>query len=144
MYDVKLEKTRNYLYCYHCRTKNSLGQTLVIKFKDFHQTEFKRELDYSITFYIATKRKHGYQHLKSTGKDGIKSLIWAKKCIKSFIEDYFNYYHFIPDGSRIIINWTDNKRFKVYYRGLQDLGFKLVNYNNQDTLIYIKSTKLLE
>lgn len=85
----------------------------------------------NFAFYITTKRKHGYQEGKITGKDGIKSLLWAKKCLLDFID----YAKWKFPGDSIEVYPDDERRRKVYEYALLPLGFKIMK-DKYKTLIY--------
>lgn len=72
-------------------------------------------------FYITSKRKKGYQEQQITGKDGINSLIWAKKCLLDFIE--FGKIHY--KGDTLVVYPADVRRRIVYEYALLPLGFKI-------------------
>lgn len=130
MYDINLTKSTEYYNTYIFKTKNKNNQTLelLIFISDF--SEFNLNNTYCVTFKINTKRKHGYQLLKQTGKDGIKSLLWAKNCIEYFINNKLH------NGDKIVIYADDSKRFKVYIRGLKSLKFDVANVGGNKVLIY--------
>lgn len=99
------------------------GQTIRIEFQEgWSSTKYH----YNIYLVISNKRKQAnYTDLKTTGKDGLKGLLWAKKKIIEFEE-------FIKEeikGTPIIIycSWDCNRRRNAYERGLRNLGYK---YNN--------------
>lgn len=73
----------------------------------------------------------GYQEGKTTGKDGIKSLLWAKKCLFDFI-DYAKW-KFLGDS--IEVHPDDERRRKVYEYALLPLGFKIMK-DKYKTIIY--------
>lgn len=85
----------------------------------------------NFAFYITTERKHGYQEGKITGKDGIKSLLWAKKCLLDFID----YAKWKFPGDSIEVYPDDERRRKVYEYALLPLGFKIMK-DKYKTLIY--------
>lgn len=76
----------------------------------------------NVSFYITTKRRKGFQENVSTGKDGIKPLIWARNCLLDFIR--FGHYRY-KDWT-VLVHATDKKRFNVYRAALEPLGFKTV------------------
>lgn len=99
------------------------GQTIYI---EFQQEESNKYTYYGIYLEIFDKKKSIYNNdscCKSTGKDGIKGLLWAKQKIIEF-EEYIlgnnRYNH------KIIIYclWSDNRRRDVYERGLTKMGYK--------------------
>ena len=103
------------------KIKNSYGQFLNLKFEYIPYDKF---IDWNVVFYIG-KRKQGYQYLKQTGKDGIKSLLWAKKCIIEFIDMLQKNYIYNNKTNNICIGWDDKRRKEIYTWGLRDLEFKL-------------------
>ena len=79
MYDVQRESGKEYLDHYIYKSRNECNQIIVCEvYRTYNET-------LNFAFYVTTKRKHGYQEGKTTGKDGIKSLLWAKKCLLDFI-----------------------------------------------------------
>lgn len=79
MYDIQREEGDTYLDHYIYKSRNEHNQIIIC--------EAYRTIQGTINFcfFITTKRKHGYQEGKTTGKDGIKSLLWAKQCLLDFI-----------------------------------------------------------
>jgi hypothetical protein len=106
-------------------TKNELGQILVLK---VYVIQYLGKC-YNVEFFIAKKRKRGFEHLKTTGKDGLKSLAWAKLCLKDFIYSYPKQHNI----NKIIVEADDSKRFRVYENKLKDLGF--TKFSNLNSLI---------
>jgi hypothetical protein len=115
MYDINREKDESYEDCYVYKSKNEHGQVIVC--------EGYRTTDgyINFSFYITTKRKSGFQYGKVTGKDGVKSLLWAKKCLLDFIS--FSKRKF--KGFILIVHPDDNRRRKVYEHYLIPLGFNV-------------------
>lgn len=73
--------------------------------------------------------------LTKSGKQGLKSIFWAKEQIKEII-NIFKEEH--PDDKLILqVHWVDNKRRDLYYRGLKDLGFKFNNLYGYKSLYFI-------
>ena len=130
MYEINLIKDNKYIDTYYFKTKNELNQTLYLEIFNSNWSELALNKTYNITFKINTKRKHGYQYLKQIGKDGLKSLIWAKNCIKYFIESK------LKENDLITIYADDIQRFNVYTRGLKDLKFYISKIDNYKVLIY--------
>ena len=107
------------------KTKNSQHQIVVLEI-------FLTDEDYyNVFLYITTKRKQGYQHLKITGKDGLKSLYWARQCIIDFIQK--NYYFY--KNKQLRIYGSDERRRKIYERSLLKMGFKVSK--DKDKYLYI-------
>lgn len=98
------------------KTKSATGQILTFAIDPY---ECDNAVYWTVVFWIG-KRKQGYQYKKQTGNDGLKPLIWAKSCLVDFMSK-------LNDGKRhhVCISWDDNKRKRVYARGLSDLGFKM-------------------
>ena len=96
------------------------GQMIKIEFQEDRSND---KYYYNIYLVISNKRKSTKNtYLKSTGKDGLKGLFWAKKKIIEFES-------FIKEKNKdvpivIIARWDDNRRRNVYERGLKNLGYK--------------------
>lgn len=132
MYNVKINRKCNseYEVQYHYKTKNELNQTIELI---FYETNNLGNFKWTIYFEIKTKRKHPPKLNEQTGKDGIKSLIWAKNCIKDFIV-YISSRSFYDSVERTLyIYYTNQSRKIVYERGLSDIGFK-----HNDNYFYLK------
>lgn len=106
------------------KSKNDKHQILVL---EIFLTD---EEYYNVFLYITTKRKQGYQHLKITGKDGLKSLYWAEQCIIDFIK---NKYYF--KNKQLRVYGADERRRKIYERSLLKMGFKVSK--DKDKYLYI-------
>ncbi len=90
--------------------------------------EFQKDLSnskhyYSIYLVVMNKRKSEEStYLATTGKDGLKGLIWAKSKIiefEKFIKDKY-----IDKPIVIYCQWDNNRRRNVYERGLRSIGYK--------------------
>lgn len=130
MYDVDIKKHKHYYKAYYFKTKNMFNQTLFLEI--YPERISQKNTMYFVTFTINNKRRQGYQYLKSTGKDGLKSLIWAKRCIQYFINNILNL------GESIVIYADNSQRFKVYEYGLRKLKFQIQNILGNKALIYKK------
>jgi len=123
MYEIVLKPNNKYKDIYYYITKNEAGQILFLEL----ECDSTNKCDWYYVKLQIGKRKEGYQFLKVTGKDGLKSLIWAKNCIKHFIEYIKNKPNYwITDKtikSKIVIHWDDTQRQNVYLRGLKNLKF---------------------
>lgn len=119
MYEINLKEKRTESKFFYT-TKNINNQILTLNIiKDYTH----KSINYYIIFFIGKKKK-GYEFLNTTGKDGIKSLIWAKNCIKDFIIQIKEHYEFnLYENHSIVINWDDNRRRDIYYHGLKSLKF---------------------
>ena len=96
------------------------GQTIKIEFQEDWSSDRRY---YNIYLVIMNKRKLNRDtYLKSTGKDGLSSLIWAKQKVKEF-EEYIKDRH--PETPKTIhCSWDNGKRRNVYAYGLKGLGYK--------------------
>ena len=131
MYDVNIQKHKDYYKAYYFKTKNMYNQTLFLEISPDRISQ--KNTMYFVTFTINSKRKQGYQYLKSTGKDGLKSLMWAKQCIEYFINNILN------SEESIVIYADNSQRFKVYEYGLRKLKFQIQNILGNKALIYKKN-----
>lgn len=126
MFEIKRRQIYEYVCGYEYKSRNSLNQIMVC---EIYLTTAKY---INVSFYICDKRKTGYARLKSTGRDGIRSLLWAKSCIADFI----SFARTEHKGHVIRVYADDEKRRKVYEWGLAPLGFKTM-YNRHKCL-YLK------
>ena len=133
MYEIVRRVEKDYVDAYSFKTKNEQGQPLEFFIYDIEDNQFAKNKKYTIRFHIATKRKHGFQWMKETGKDGLKSLLWAKNCLISFMEEQ------LKSGDKIIIFADGKQRFEVYKWALGRIGFKESRYQNQSCLLYKKA-----
>jgi hypothetical protein len=133
---VDFEKLSNFGYeydsGYYNTKKLSNGQTATIL---FFKDNLKRDIEYSVAFVIANKKKHIKQWLleekdvlsdKETGNCGLEGLIWAKKQLfefEEFIKERYN------EKTFICIYWTDNRRRNVYEKVLKKIGYEM-NYRH--------------
>lgn len=98
------------------KTKNESGQILDLT---FYLNRYSDTDVWYIVFWIG-KRKKGMQFNIQTGKDGIKSLLWAKECIRDFILNVDKH-----KKTRLALGWTDKRRREIYKWGLMNLGFSI-------------------
>ena len=103
---------------YQYKEKLENKQTLDLRF-------YKEDNYYFISLEVYTKRNK-YNYNKQTGKLGLKPILKAKLLISLFIE--FLEEEGIYDFA-IVVEWTDNRRRDVYFRGLKTLGFKVETLN---------------
>jgi hypothetical protein len=97
------------------------GQTIRI---EFNESWSKRRYYYSVYLVISDKRKSANKtYMKSTGRDGLKGLLWARRKITEF-EDFIKN---VCQGIPVVIytTWDDNRRRNIYEYGLQKLGYKM-------------------
>lgn len=126
IYEINREKETDYRNAYYYKSKNEQNQIITFS---FYETDKIGE--YYVTFFITSKRKKGFQKLITTGKDGIKSLLWAKECLIDAIK-YLK--EFKSDAKYIIVGADDERRRKVYQRSLIPLGFKINQYSKEKEL----------
>lgn len=119
MYDIKWIKDNNYLDCYYCRSKNEKGQTILCEFYPYRYNT--RNIEFNFEFSIKQKRKINFPEGEITGKDGIKSLIWAYNSLKKAIEIIKSRY----PGSILTIWGDDERKRNIYNHYLIPLGFKI-------------------
>ena len=134
MYDIKREASIDFYDCYTYKSKNSQNQIISFEVWRDNWNSSKPKNIWKVCFYITNKRKKGFQYLTETGKDGIKSLIWAKNCLIDFIEFCKNSRYSTYENV-IIIQFDDIRRRNVYNYGLKSLGFKFGFYENRESLI---------
>ena len=119
MYEIKCERIDNEFYQY--KSKNRVGQILTLEI--WKDSDSKHNV-WNVTFYITTKRKHGYQYLKQTGLDGLSSLIWAKTCIIDFI-GWYKTSPYKEKKLKLCVYADDKRRMNTYRKGLIPLGFQV-------------------
>ena len=127
LFKVRIEENQDVEY----QGINGTGQVMTLKFEKWN-CNFSHDAHWYVVFHIKDKKRHNYKFREQTGTDGLKSLIWAKQCIKDFIENFIN------DGKKhtIIIYWDDAKRKKAYVRYLRDLKFNLTRMDRREALVY--------
>lgn len=110
------KKSRNCLIYYIVRKLPS-GQSIKL---EIECEEFLNSYRSYIYLSISHKRKNiDNTFLQLNGKDGISSLLWAKQKILDFEN-----VNKLKKKNIMIINWDDNRRRDVYYRGLKNVGYK--------------------
>lgn len=109
---------------YTYRVTNSAGQTVELSFSNIYQDRLNMIKCWSVMLYV-NKKSRGYEFGKSTGKAGMESLLIAKEILRYHIDyvrelnSFWNNYIYI---------WADdNRRMRVYERGLKDLRFVIAN-----------------
>lgn len=104
------------------------GQTVKIEFNGNYNA---KKYYFGIYLVVMDKRKNeNSTTLKITGRDGLQSLLWAKKKIIEF-EEFIK--EEIPSVNKngykrapivIYTFWDDNRRRDIYEHGLKKLGFR--------------------
>lgn len=121
-------------YIFTAKRKMPSGMTAQITFYGDYWDD-QRTAEFNVFLVVYKKRKDIHTStLKQTGKDGLKTLLFAKEAIKEFetyIVSKFGNYH-----NKIFINieWDDNRRRNVYHRGLKNDGFRFDNFNGRKVL----------
>ena len=64
MYDIDLQKDREHVNSYYYKSKNEYGQIITLEIYEI----YKEPGFMNVTFYIATKRKNGFQENLIVGK----------------------------------------------------------------------------
>lgn len=126
LYQIDRKINDEYFQCYYYKTKNLAGQTLLCEL--FRTNE--PGMIFNFSFCIKRKRKDEFPHGQITGKDGLKSLIWAYNCLK----DSISFMQWRYKGATLMVIGEDIRRRKIYERYLIPLGFKF-QYNKDHALI---------
>ena len=87
---------------------------------------------FNFEFFIKDKRKSPYPENQITGRDGLKSLIWAYRCLK----DSINFLKWKYPYSTLYIFGDNKRKQRIYKRYLTPLGFKCKQ--NKDKTLYLK------
>lgn len=99
------------------------GMTASVTFTGYYWDR-QKNAEFWITLAVFKKRKQLKDlALKTTGKDGLLPLLFAKKAIIDFEKYILNKYGKYHEKMSITIGWTDNHRRNVYERGLKNCGF---------------------
>lgn len=107
---------------YTMRWKCSNGDLVEIRLLEIPETRCKHfnwRGAYNVCLWIG-KRKKGFVRLEQTGKCGLEGLSAALIMMKELIRCMF-------PGERLIVFADDERRWKIYYRYLIPLGFKIEN-----------------
>ena len=124
MYSIKCESKDDEYFYY--KAKNEYGQIIELHVYIYDKNIIRKTNYWNVSFHVG-KRKHttdDFEQLKIRGKDGIKSLLWGKRCLKNFI-DIMNLDGKYDDFDNVIcVFGTDKRRKGAYEYGLKDLGFK--------------------
>lgn len=136
MYDIELKTSTVWMNSFSYTSKNDSGQIIHLLLSGERK---QKHIFYFVMFQIG-KRKDGFQYMKTTGKDGLKSLFWAKNCIKHFIEYLKNQSYTLETDKDIkhtvVVQWNDNRRRNTYYRGLKSLKFYYGMYDGGKCLMH--------
>jgi hypothetical protein len=125
LYNVEKKRDFEYVDLYRYTSKNIYGQIINCESYLYEGNQ------YNFSFYVTSKRKKGFQSGQHTGKDGIKSFLWAKKCLI----DYLLFFKEHRKGCTLHI-FPDNKRLlQIYKYALLPLGFTIRKSKSKE-LIY--------
>lgn len=108
--------------------KNDSGQILELTMDEWY---YLNSSHWYVCFEIKNKRKHEFKYRQQVGKDGLKSLLWAKYCLVDFINNHLDN----NKDNVIIVQWDDSKRKRAYVRFLSEVGFKLTVIDRRPSLI---------
>lgn len=134
---------------YIIRKKFDSGMTAEFSFiVDEYLTKGDKHLSLvDISFCVYRKRKKAWGDIvESTGKDGLKPLVWAKECLKTLekvIEDDKGIFNPLwirrADNIAITVGWADHRRRDLYQKILFREGYHMSNESKQKYLVkYIK------
>lgn len=129
MYKINRQCDLDYINAYYYTAKNSVGQIIRC---DFYEI-LNPKNTFNFTFHITQKRKHTSVEGDIVGKDGIKSLIWAYRCLLDCISMLYQYKCF--QDYKIIVYGANRRLSKIYQYWLSKIGFKILNHN---TFLYVK------
>ena len=120
-----------------CKVKEKIGEyTVQVDFTDY--SERNDRFEWFVSLCVYKKRKHrsrNFDEFRATTSNGIKNLLFAKKCIKEF-QEYCKTELRQDCEHWLIVQWTDNRRRKVYERGLNNLGFETTSYDGAKSLVW--------
>ena len=110
-------------YTFVAEKKMPSGMTARITFYGDYWDD-QKTAEFNIFLVVFKKRKQISElYLKSTGKDGLKTLFFAKKAVFDFEKFIVEKYGRCHEKMFINIGWDDNQRRDLYYRGLKKYGY---------------------
>lgn len=95
----------------------------------------ERDVFIFVSLVVYRKRKHAWNHTVqgcgdtvSTGRDGVRPLVWAKSELVAF-EDFFATQTSYCSNHRVFmeVQWRDNRRKKLYQKVLEPMGYRMLN-----------------
>lgn len=141
MSEIEFQKNPHYIDSYIAKCRMSSGMTTEISFLGHmtrgHSNEIRYDcpIEFHIGLNVYKKRKDkAFNFMKNTGKDGLATLLFARKAIiefESFIQEKTCRYKDIF----IVVDWDDKRRRNVYERGLKSLGFEFDMLDGKKCLI---------
>lgn len=115
-------------YVFSTAEKLPSGMTVEVVFQGDYSSD-QRFATFNVVLDVFKKRKQkDDNYLHQTGKDGLKPLIFAKKAIEEFAPYILEQYGECHEKMVIQVLWADNRRRRVYERGLKSIGFEFNNY----------------
>lgn len=133
--DLEVCSENGIFYGYYKKTKLSNGQTAYIVFEG---VELSKCTEWNVLFVVANKRKDALKWIKGekeldtqTGKCGLEGLVWAKNNLIEFENELSKR----KGKNRMLIQWSDAKRKKVYIKYLKRLGYRYTKYFGVEALI---------
>ena len=107
--------------------------TRIIFYGDYWDNQ--RTAEFSIWLVVFKKRKQIPElTLHATGKDGLKTLFFARKAILDFEKFVVEKYGNCHDKMFINIGWEDNQRRDLYYKGMNSHGYDFTIFNGKKVL----------
>lgn len=128
-YEIEVKVNREYLHSYFYQSKNDCGQIIRCEFGQCK----KDKLDFDFSFCIKPKRKLGFPEGQITGRDGLKSLIWAYHCLLDCIA-YLKWRH---PNSTLYIYGDTKRKWQIYKRYLLPLGFQIAQNKHKEFVLKI-------
>lgn len=122
--------------CYNFVAKQMMpsGMTAQITFYGDYWDD-QRTAEFSVWLVVYKKRKDiSKLFLKQTGKDGLKTLLFAKEAIREFEKYILREFGNCHQKIFINIEWDDNRRRDIYYRGLKNDGFEFRYFRGRKIL----------
>lgn len=121
-------------YTFVTEKKMASGMTTRITFQGVHWDN-QRTAEFSVWLTVFRKRKQiSNIVLHETGKDGLKTLLFAKAAILDFEKFIVEKYADCHKKIFINISWDDSRRRNVYYRGLKKEGYAFNKFNRKKVL----------
>lgn len=121
-------------YTFVAEKKMPSGMTTRITFYgDYWDNQ--RTAEFRIWLVVFKKRKQIPElTLHATGKDGLKTLFFARKAILDFEKFIVEKYGNCHEKMFINIQWDDNRRRDLYYKGLSNHGYSFGCFNGLKAL----------
>lgn len=111
---------------YIYKSKNDAGQIINLQ---VDSEEYDNLVYWNVVFWVG-KNSRRYEYNQQTGRDGLRSLLWAKRCLVHFMTTVERNHL----RQHLLVGWDNNRRKKTYERGLRDLGFRYARLERQIVL----------